>query len=132
MTIGMHTQRSLGRAKRIPGVLAAVLCLRNIPLATDPDTPMWSSGSGMPGVPRRALLSIVSIGLAGVAVLAGGLIVIPGGAVLSAAVSGLGSLKSSAAGQGSIPTGSSSTTGLPERASSARRPFTQPVAAAPS
>ncbi|MGB7749540.1 MAG: vitamin K epoxide reductase family protein [Verrucomicrobiia bacterium] len=54
------------------GFAAALLCLKNIPLAADPDTPMWTAGSGKRGVPRQAVLSLVLIGLAGVAVLAGG------------------------------------------------------------
>ena len=54
------------------GFAAALLCLKNTPLAADPDTPMWTSGSGKRGVPRQAIFSLVLIGLAGVAVLAGG------------------------------------------------------------
>ena len=54
------------------GFAAALLCLKNIPLAADPDTPMWTAGSGKRGVPRQAVFSLVLIGLAGVAVLAGG------------------------------------------------------------
>jgi len=54
------------------GFAAALLCLKNIPLATDPDTPMWTTGSGKRGVPRQAIFSLVLIGLAGVTVLAGG------------------------------------------------------------
>jgi uncharacterized membrane protein len=54
------------------GLAAALLCLKNIPLAADPDTPMWTTGSGKRGVPRQAVFSLVLIGLAGVAVLAGG------------------------------------------------------------
>ena len=54
------------------GFAAALLCLMNIPYATDPDTPMWATGSGKRGVPRRAILSLILMGLAGVAVLAGG------------------------------------------------------------
>src|ERR1017187_10905329 len=34
------------------GFAAALLCLRKIPLALDPDTPMWTTGSGKRGVPR--------------------------------------------------------------------------------
>jgi len=56
----------------VAGFIAALLCLLNIPYATDPDTPMWSTGSGKSGVPRRAMLSLIFMGLAGVAVLAGG------------------------------------------------------------
>jgi uncharacterized membrane protein len=58
------------------GFAAALLCLANIPYATEPDTPMWSTGSGKRGVPRKALLSLVLIGLSGVAVLAGGQILV--------------------------------------------------------
>ena len=54
------------------GFAAALLCLRKIPLAVDPDTPMWAAGSGKRGVPRAAILGIALLGLAGVAVLAGG------------------------------------------------------------
>jgi len=54
------------------GFAAALFCLKNIPLAADPDTPMWTTGSGKRGVPRQAVFSLVLIGLAGVAVLAGG------------------------------------------------------------
>jgi uncharacterized membrane protein len=54
------------------GFVAALLCLKNIPLAADPDTPMWAAGSGKRGVPRSAIFSLVLTGLAGVAVLAGG------------------------------------------------------------
>ena len=58
------------------GFAAALLCLKNIPLAADPDTPMWTSGSGKRGVPRQAVFSLVLIGLAGVAVLAGGQVLV--------------------------------------------------------
>ena len=54
------------------GFAAALLCLLNIPYATDPDTPMWATGSGKRGVPRSAALLLVVLGLGGVAVLAGG------------------------------------------------------------
>lgn len=54
------------------GFTAALICLRNIPWAEDPTTPMWSSGSGKRGVPRSAILPLITIGLAGVVVLAGG------------------------------------------------------------
>lgn len=54
------------------GFAAAWLCLMNIPHATEPDTPMWATGSGKRGVPRQAVWLLVLIGLAGVAVLAGG------------------------------------------------------------
>ena len=58
------------------GFAAALLCLMNIPYAADPDTPMWATGSGKRGVPRQAVLSLVLIGLAGVAVLAGGQVLV--------------------------------------------------------
>ena len=58
------------------GCTAALLCLKNIPFATEPDTPMWSTGSGKRGVPRQAIFSLVLIGLAGVSVLAGGQILV--------------------------------------------------------
>ncbi len=54
------------------GFAAALICLANIPYATEPDTPMWATGSGKRGVPRHAIRSLVLLGLAGVAVLAGG------------------------------------------------------------
>ena len=54
------------------GLAAALLCLKNIPFAADPDTPMWSSGSGKRGVPLTAVFTLILVGLAGVAVLAGG------------------------------------------------------------
>ena len=53
------------------GFVAALLCLMNVPYAEDPATPMWT-GSDKRGVPRRATLSLMLTGLAGVAVLAGG------------------------------------------------------------
>jgi uncharacterized membrane protein len=59
-------------AAHICGFTAALLCLRNIPLAADPTTPMWSSDSARRGVPRAAVLLLVLAGLAGVVVLAGG------------------------------------------------------------
>ena len=58
------------------GFAAALLCLMNIPYAADPDTPMWATGSGKRGVPRQAMLSLVLIGLTGVAVLAGGQVLV--------------------------------------------------------
>jgi uncharacterized membrane protein len=58
------------------GCVAAVLCLKNIPFATEPNTPMWSTGSGKRGVPRQAMLSLLLIALAGVSVLAGGQILV--------------------------------------------------------
>lgn len=54
------------------GFAAALLCLANIPYATEPDTPMWAAGSGKRGVPRRAVLPLILVGLAGVATLAVG------------------------------------------------------------
>jgi uncharacterized membrane protein len=54
------------------GLAAAVLCLKNIPLAANPDMPMWASGLNEPGVPRKAMRSIVATGLAGVFVLVSG------------------------------------------------------------
>jgi uncharacterized membrane protein len=54
------------------GFAAALLCLRKIPLAVDPDTPMWTAGSGKRGVPRAAVVGVALLGLAGVAVLVGG------------------------------------------------------------
>lgn len=56
----------------ICGFAAALLCLKNIPFATDPETPMWSSGSGKRGVPGSAVAMLVVVGLVGVGVLAGG------------------------------------------------------------
>jgi uncharacterized membrane protein len=54
------------------GFLAALLCLKNVPLAADPETPMWATGSGRRGVPRSGALLVALIGVAGVTVLAGG------------------------------------------------------------
>ncbi|MGA2244472.1 MAG: vitamin K epoxide reductase family protein [Verrucomicrobiota bacterium] len=54
------------------GFAAALICLMNIPYATDPDTPMWATGSGKRGIPKQAMLSLVMVGLCGVAVLAAG------------------------------------------------------------
>ncbi len=59
------------------GFTAALLCLRHIPLARDPATPMWAAGSGKRGVPRAGLASLTAIGLAGVVVLAGGQLLVP-------------------------------------------------------
>ena len=53
------------------GFAAALLCLKHIPLARDPTTPMWATGSGKRGVPRAAIAILASIGLAGVVLLAG-------------------------------------------------------------
>ena len=58
------------------GFAAGLLCLMNIPYATEPDTPMWATGSGKRGIPRQAMLSLLLIGLAGVAALAGGQILV--------------------------------------------------------
>jgi uncharacterized membrane protein len=54
------------------GLVAALLCLTHIPLAKDPGTPMWATGSGKRGVPLMALGLLAAVGLAGVVVLAGG------------------------------------------------------------
>ena len=54
------------------GFAAALICLMNIPYATEPDTPMWSIGSGKRGVPRHAVLSLLLVGLVGVSILAVG------------------------------------------------------------
>jgi uncharacterized membrane protein len=54
------------------GFIAALLCLKHIPLARDPTTPLWATGSGKRGVPSSGIALLTSIGLAGVVVLAGG------------------------------------------------------------
>ena len=54
------------------GLLAAVLCLKSIPFATDPATPMWTSGTGKRGVPIGGVMVLVLIGLIGASILAGG------------------------------------------------------------
>jgi uncharacterized membrane protein len=54
------------------GFAAALICLKNIPFAADPDTPMWTPGSGKVGVPRSAVLLLATVGLAGIVILAGG------------------------------------------------------------
>ena len=54
------------------GLVAAILCLKHIPMATDPDTRMWSTGSGKRGVPGSGVFLLSLIGMAGVVVLAGG------------------------------------------------------------
>lgn len=54
------------------GFAAAVLLLRHIPLAVDPDTPMWATGSGKTGIPRKAVAPLVMTGVAGVLVLVAG------------------------------------------------------------
>ena len=59
-------------AAHVCGLAAAFLCLKNIPLASDPATPMWSAAPDKRGVPRAAVFSLILIGLAVVAVLAGG------------------------------------------------------------
>ena len=58
------------------GFTAALLCLKHIPLAEDPATPMWVTGSGKRGVPGTGLALLASIGLAGVLVLAGGQVLV--------------------------------------------------------
>src|ERR1017187_1288891 len=58
------------------GFAAALICLMNIPYATDPDTPMWAAGSGKRGVPRQGIISLVLVGLAGVGLLAGGQVLV--------------------------------------------------------
>ncbi len=59
------------------GFIAAMLCLKHVPLARDPATPMWATGSGKRGVPRAGLAYLTAIGLAGVVVLAGGQLLLP-------------------------------------------------------
>jgi uncharacterized membrane protein len=54
------------------GFTAALLCLIHIPVAQDPMTPMWATGSGKRGVPSSGIALLASIGLAGALVLAGG------------------------------------------------------------
>jgi uncharacterized membrane protein len=54
------------------GLTAAIVCLANVPRATEPDTPMWTGGSGKRGVPGKGVLALILIGLGGVLVLAGG------------------------------------------------------------
>ena len=54
------------------GLAAAILCLKNIPLASDPATPMWSAAPDKRGIPRSAFFTLVLIGVAGVVMLAGG------------------------------------------------------------
>lgn len=54
------------------GLAAAVLCLKHIPLAPDPNMPMWSSGVKESGVPRKAIRPLILVGLAGVLVLVSG------------------------------------------------------------
>jgi len=58
------------------GFIASMLCLKHIPLAQDPTTPMWATGSGKRGVPGTAVALLASIGLAGVVVLAGGQVLV--------------------------------------------------------
>jgi len=64
-------------AAHVCGLAAAFLCLKNIPLASDPATPMWSAAPDKRGVPRAAVFSLILIGLAVVAVLAGGQWLVP-------------------------------------------------------
>jgi uncharacterized membrane protein len=59
------------------GLAAALLCLRNIPWARDPATPMWAAGSGKSGIPRTGFAVVATLGLVGVAVLAGGQWLVP-------------------------------------------------------
>jgi uncharacterized membrane protein/protein-disulfide isomerase len=59
------------------GLLAAFLCLKNIPLAGQPNTPMWAASPEKQGVPRKGLFSLILIGLAGVVFLAGGQWLVP-------------------------------------------------------
>jgi uncharacterized membrane protein len=54
------------------GLLAAALCLKNIPVAKEPGTPMWTTGSGKRGVPGSGILLVSVLGLLGVGLLAGG------------------------------------------------------------
>ena len=54
------------------GFLAALICLKHIPFAADPATPMWTPGSGKRGVPWSAMPLLIVLGLCGVGVLAGG------------------------------------------------------------
>ena len=58
------------------GFLAALVCLRQIPLAADPDTRLWTTGSGKRGIPGSGILFLTLIGLAGVMVLAGGQVLV--------------------------------------------------------
>ena len=59
------------------GFTAALLCLKHIPVAQDPTTPMWATGSGKRGIPCAGLALLASIGLAGVLGLAGGQLLMP-------------------------------------------------------
>jgi uncharacterized membrane protein/protein-disulfide isomerase len=59
-------------AAHISATVAAIICLAHVPLAADPTTPMWSTGSGKKGVPRQALVSLALLGISGVFVLVGG------------------------------------------------------------
>jgi uncharacterized membrane protein len=58
------------------GFAAALLCLMNVPYATEPDTPMWATGSGKRGVPRSAMALLIGTGMAGVIVLAAGQVLV--------------------------------------------------------
>ena len=51
---------------------ASLICLLNIPFATDPDTPLWTPGSAKRGMPKSAMPSLILAGLAGLAVLVAG------------------------------------------------------------
>ena len=64
-------------AAHVCGLAAAFLCLKNIPLASDPATPMWSTAPDKRGVPRAAIFSLILAGLAGVAALAVGQWLVP-------------------------------------------------------
>jgi uncharacterized membrane protein len=58
------------------GFAAAVLCLKNIPMANNPNVSLWSSGLQERGLPRKAIMPLVSTGLAGVLVLVSGQLLI--------------------------------------------------------
>jgi uncharacterized membrane protein len=59
------------------GFIASLICLYKVPVAEDPNTPMWSGGSDKPGVPGKAILPIILAGLAAVAGLVGGQLLFP-------------------------------------------------------
>jgi len=104
------------------GLAASLLFLGHIPFASDPTTPMWSAAPDRRGIPRRALLLLGLIGVAGIAVLAGGQLLVqkernlvkfmPGGSNAGATPTGV---QGGAAGTGSnSPTsGGPSTDRLP-------------------
>jgi uncharacterized membrane protein len=58
------------------GFTAALVCLTHIPWATEPGTPMWSSGSGKRGVPKTALATLAAFACVAVAILVGGQLMI--------------------------------------------------------